>query len=86
MIDHDRCRPFPLGKGGDCIEECPENVFEVRKLTKKEKKSLSTGGKFLVFLHRGKQAFVHHPENCVACGGCVTVCSKRAIKLRKWEN
>ena len=36
VIDHDRCRPHPLRKG-DCIEECPENVFELRKLTKKEK-------------------------------------------------
>jgi NAD-dependent dihydropyrimidine dehydrogenase PreA subunit len=82
VIDHDKCYPSPFGKR-DCIEECPENIFEVRKLTKKEKKPLSTGAKFLVFLHGGKQAFVIYPQNCTACGACVTVCPKRAIKLRK---
>ena len=85
VIDQDRCLPSPFGKG-DCIEECSENIFELRKITKKEKKTLSISRKFFVFLHRGRQAFVISPENCVACGACVKVCPKRAIKLRKWEN
>ena len=85
VIDHDRCLPSPFGKV-DCIEECPENIIELRKLTKKRKKTLSISRKFLVFLHRGRQAFVISSESCVACGACVKVCPKRAIKLRKWEN
>ena len=85
VIDHDRCLPSPFGKA-DCIEECSENIIELQKFDKTRKKNFSIGRKFLVFLHRGRQAFVISPENCVACGVCVQVCPKKAIKLKKWEN
>ena len=81
VIDHNCCK----GKG-HCVEECPEDVFILRKLTKTENKSLSRGMRLFVLVHGGKQAFVVHPENCLACGACIRVCSRGAIKLRKWDN
>ena len=78
IIDHNRCK----GKG-ICVVECTENVLKLRKLTKEENKSLTRGIKFIVYIHGGKQAFVSNSENCVACGTCVKVCPKKAIKLHK---
>ena len=80
VINHVQCK----GRG-DCVEKCPENVFEMRILTKEEKKSLSRVIRFLLWVNGGQQPFVVSPENCRGCGTCIEVCPKNAIKLRKCE-
>ena len=80
VINHVQCK----GRG-DCVEKCPVNVFEMRILTKEEKKLLSRVIRFLVWVNGGKQPFVVHPENCRGCGTCIVICPKEAITLLKCE-
>jgi 4Fe-4S ferredoxin len=68
---------------GDCLEVCPYNVFEMRKLTKEEKAELSFTARIKVLVHGGKQAFAVRMQDCHACGLCVTACPEKAIKLVK---
>lgn len=77
VIDTSRCEAKE-----DCVRVCPYNVFTVRKLTAEEKDALGLLTRFKVFVHGGKQAFVTRPEDCHACGECVTACPEKAIKLR----
>lgn len=77
LIDSSRCE----GKE-DCVEVCPYHVFTVRKLTDAERAGLGLLTRFKVFVHGGKQAFVTQPNDCHACGLCVTACPEQAIKLR----
>lgn len=77
VIDTSRCEAKD-----DCVEVCPYDVFVVRKLTDAERASLGLLTRFKVFVHGGKQAFVERPDDCHACGLCVTACPERAIKLR----
>jgi NAD-dependent dihydropyrimidine dehydrogenase PreA subunit len=77
VIDTSRCEAK-----ADCVEVCPYNVFTVRKLTGVERDALGLMTRFKVFVHGGKQAFVARPDDCHACGQCVTACPEKAIKLR----
>ena len=78
VIDPKRCEAKE-----DCVAVCPYNVFTVRKLTDAELAPLGLLVRFKVFVHGGKQAFVTRPDDCHACGKCVTACPEDAIKLRK---
>ena len=77
VIDTGRCEAK-----ADCVEVCPYNVFTVRKLTDAERSALGLMTRFKVLVHGGKQAFVARPDDCHACGQCVTACPEKAIKLR----
>jgi NAD-dependent dihydropyrimidine dehydrogenase PreA subunit len=77
VIDSSRCEAKE-----DCVEVCPYNVFEVRRLTDAERAALGLLTRFKVFVHGGKQAFTPRAEDCHACGKCVTACPEKAIKLR----
>lgn len=77
IIDASRCE----GKE-DCVEVCPYDVFDVRKLTDSERNALGVLARFKVFVHGGKQAFATRAADCHACGKCVTACPEKAIKLR----
>lgn len=77
VIDTSRCEAKE-----DCVRVCPYHVFTVRKLTAGERDALGLLTRFKVFVHGGKQAFVDRPEDCHACGQCVTACPEKAIKLR----
>jgi NAD-dependent dihydropyrimidine dehydrogenase PreA subunit len=77
LIDRSSCE----GKE-DCVAVCPYHVFTVRKLTAAERASLGLLTRFKVFVHGGKQAFVARPDDCHACGLCVTACPEQAIQLR----
>lgn len=79
-IDSSRCE----GKE-DCVEVCPYHVFTVRKLTDAERSGLGLLTRFKVFVHGGKQAFVTQPDDCHACGACVTACPEKAITLQRAE-
>jgi NAD-dependent dihydropyrimidine dehydrogenase PreA subunit len=77
VIDTSRCEAK-----ADCVEVCPYHVFTVRKLTDRERGALGLRTRLKVFVHGGKQAFVTKPDDCHACGLCVTACPEKAIKLR----
>lgn len=77
VIDSGRCEAK-----ADCVAVCPYDVFIVRKLTATEKSALGTLARIKVFVHGGKQAFVNRPNDCHACGLCVSACPEKAIKLR----
>jgi NAD-dependent dihydropyrimidine dehydrogenase PreA subunit len=75
-IDRNRCE----GKA-KCVEVCPYDVFELRKLAVEERAALSFGGRIKAFFHGYEQAFVIDPALCHACGECVTACPEKAIRL-----
>jgi 4Fe-4S ferredoxin len=77
IIDSRRCEAKE-----DCVRVCPYNVFTVRTLSDAERSALGLMTRFKVFVHGGKQAFVTRPDDCHACGQCVTACPERAIQLR----
>jgi 4Fe-4S ferredoxin len=77
VIDVNRCEAKE-----DCVKVCPYDVFVVRKLTDGERARLGVLTRFKVFVHGGKQAFVARPNDCHACGLCVSACPEKAIQLR----
>lgn len=77
VIDSNRCE----GKAA-CVEVCPYQVFELRRLTDAERSALGLLSRFKLFVHGGKQGFVSHPDECHACGQCITACPENAIGLR----
>ncbi|HEX2916821.1 MAG TPA: 4Fe-4S dicluster domain-containing protein [Chloroflexia bacterium] len=79
VIDRNRCE----GKES-CVEVCPYNVFEIRKLEGAERQQLSLVGKIKLMAHGGKQAFAVRAEDCHSCGLCVKACPEKAIKLAKY--
>ena len=76
VIDRNRCEAK-----ADCVDVCPYDVFEVRKLTPAERKGISLIGRLKLAGNRGRQAFVVNPDACHACSLCVTACPEKAIKL-----
>lgn len=78
VIDAHRCEG-----AGDCEEVCPYDVFQLRKLSKAEKKALPFGPWLKVLAHGGRQAFVVNGDACHACGLCVTACPEKAIRLTR---
>ena len=68
---------------GPCVQVCPYDVFEVRKIEVEDYKKLSIFGKFKNKVHGGKVAYVPRSDSCQACGLCVPACPERAIKLVK---
>ena len=76
IIDRSRCEAK-----SDCVEVCPYDVFEVRKLTTEEKQALSWFSRLKVLAHGNKQAFAIRADDCHACGLCVKACPEQAITL-----
>jgi len=76
VIDRNRCE----GKDA-CVEVCPYDVFEIRKLGREERAGLSWIGTLKAFGHGYRQAFAVGAEQCHACGLCVTACPEKAIRL-----
>lgn len=68
---------------GKCAKNCPNNVFEMRKLTELEYKSLNFGQKFWILIKGRKKSFVINPEKCITCKICETNCREKAIKINK---
>ncbi len=76
VIDRNRCEAKT-----DCVTVCPYDVFEVRILTADERAGVSLRGRLNLLVHRNRQAVVRAPDDCHACGLCVTACPERAIRL-----
>jgi NAD-dependent dihydropyrimidine dehydrogenase PreA subunit len=76
VIDHGRCE----GKR-DCVDVCPYDVFEVRRIDDADFQALSWLGRAKVFVHRMQTAYTPRAASCQACGLCVVACPEAAIRL-----
>ncbi|MQR02517.1 4Fe-4S dicluster domain-containing protein [Glaciimonas soli] len=78
IINLTRCE----GKG-DCVDVCPENVFQVRRIDDSDYQSLNLLHKFKLRVHGVKVAYTPNADACRACGLCVSACPEHAITLTR---
>jgi len=78
IINRNRCE----GKE-DCVEVCPYDVVEMRKLSAEDKSALPFVSRVKAFVHRNRQAFAVRADDCHACSLCVAACPEHAIKLHR---
>jgi 4Fe-4S ferredoxin len=78
VVDFSRCEAK-----GPCVEVCPYDVFEIRKIEPADYAALGTLSKFKNWVHGGKVAYTPNADQCRACGLCVAACPERAIKLAR---
>jgi NAD-dependent dihydropyrimidine dehydrogenase PreA subunit len=76
LIDRNRCEAK-----AECVRVCPYGVFELRSLTREDKRGLSLLGRLKARVHGNRQAFVARPRDCHQCGKCVAACPEEAIRL-----
>jgi NAD-dependent dihydropyrimidine dehydrogenase PreA subunit len=76
VIDRNKCE----GKN-DCVEVCPYDVFEVRRIDDADFAKLSMIGKLKSVAHRRQTAYTPNADACKACGLCVVACPEKAIRL-----
>ncbi len=75
VVDRNKCE----GKN-DCVDVCPENVFEVRRIDDGDFAQL---GFFELKsrAHKRMTAYTPNADACRACGLCVVACPEKAITL-----
>jgi len=78
VIDRNKCE----GKK-DCVEVCPYDVFEVRRIDDADFAKLSFFGKLKSRAHGRQSAYTPNAAACQACGQCVAACPEHAIKLAR---
>lgn len=76
LIDRNKCE----GKR-DCLDVCPYQVFEIRRIEGDDFRSLSLRGRLKSLVHRGLTAYTPRAHACQACGLCVVACPEGAIRL-----
>lgn len=75
-IDHARCEAK-----GDCVDVCPYDVFEVRRIDDADYRALGFFGRVKSLVHRKQTAYTPRADGCQACGLCVVACPEQAITL-----
>jgi NAD-dependent dihydropyrimidine dehydrogenase PreA subunit len=65
----------------DCVEVCPYDVFEVRRIDDKDFAALSFFGKLKSRAHGRQTSYTPNANLCQACGLCVVACPEKAITL-----
>lgn len=78
VVDRGRCE----GKN-DCVEVCPYDVFEVRRIDDADFAALGPLGKIKSMVHGRLTAYTPGADRCKACGLCVVACPEKAIRLVK---
>ncbi|RBH53697.1 MULTISPECIES: ferredoxin family protein [Pseudomonas] len=78
IVDLKRCE----GKG-DCLEVCPEDVFEIRRIDEVDYLDLGLMHRLKLRVHGMKVAYTPNADACRSCGLCVTACPESAIKLAR---
>ncbi len=78
VVDHARCE----GKR-DCVEVCPNDVFEVRHIERSDYTSQGLLGRLKVRAHGMVTAYTPNAVECRACGLCVVSCPEGAISLTR---
>ncbi|WP_186258783.1 4Fe-4S dicluster domain-containing protein [Burkholderia gladioli] len=78
VVDLRRCE----GKG-DCLDVCPEDVFEIRRIDEADHRGLGMLNRFKLRVHGMKVAYTPNADACRACGRCVEACPEHAIKLAR---
>lgn len=76
VIDRGRCE----GKH-DCVDVCPYDVFEVRRIDDADYAALGFFGRLKSSAHGRKTAYTPKEVDCRACGLCVVACPEDAISL-----
>ena len=76
VVDRTRCE----GKR-DCVEVCPYDVFEVRRIDDADYAALGFLTRLKVRAHRMQSAYTPRAVDCRACGLCVVACPEHAIRL-----
>ena len=76
VVDRTRCE----GKS-DCVQVCPYDVFEVRRIDDAEYRALPLLARVKLFVHGKKTAYTPNAADCRACGLCVVACPEHAITL-----
>ena len=78
IVDLKRCE----GKG-DCVDVCPENVFELRRIDDSDFQHFTLLQKLKLRMHGMKVAYTPNADACRACGLCVSACPEHAIALER---
>jgi 4Fe-4S ferredoxin len=76
VVDHARCEAKE-----DCVEVCPYDVFEVRRIEDADWQALSLFARLKVWAHGRRTAYTPREQACQACGLCVVACPEGAIRL-----
>lgn len=79
-IDLTRCEAK-----GECIAVCPYGVFEVRRMSEAEFRSLPFLARLRSRIHGRRAAHATRAASCRACGLCVVACPENAITLSRRE-
>jgi len=77
-IDHARCE----GKR-DCIDVCPNDVFDVRRIDRHDYQELGRLARLKVRAHGMITAYAPNADDCRACGLGVVACPEQAIILTR---
>jgi NAD-dependent dihydropyrimidine dehydrogenase PreA subunit len=75
-IDRAKCE----GKR-DCVEVCPYDVFEVRRIDDGDFAALGFFAKLKSRAHKRQTSYTPGADRCQACGLCVVACPEKAITL-----
>ncbi len=76
VVDRAKCE----GKN-DCVEVCPYDVFEVRRIDDADFDALGFVARMKSRAHGRKTAYTPRADRCQACGLCVVACPEHAIVL-----
>ena len=80
VVDRAKCE----GKS-DCVDVCPFDVFEVRRIDDHDFAKLGMLAKLKSVAHGRKTAYTPRASACQSCGKCVAACPEKAIKLARAE-